>query len=201
LKKEKMNVKLKVLLNNYLISDERKQHQIDELQSEIRIYTERFASASQGSDGTMLETVVRLEAQIKDLEQRLHDGQASLELQTKNAQLAAMLEKSTRLYSELLEQRPKSESPVVRAFRLSLDQPLVHEKISMPAPRDPALMLNAYLKSTLIQFFGQDAANRSALIPLILELVGCTPQQVQAAQRQWQRSNHLINKTTTFFGF
>jgi chromosome segregation ATPase len=197
--KEKTNVKLKVLLNNYVVSDDRKQRQIDELQAEIGLYAKRFASASQGSDNAMLETVVRLEAQVKELEQRLHEGQASAELHTKNAQLAAMLEKSTRLYSELLEHR-ESAAQAARAFRLSLDKTLVIETGAPAAPRDGALMLNAYLKSTLIQFFGQDAVNRSALIPLILELVGCTPQQVRAAQRQWERSNHLINKTVGFFG-
>jgi hypothetical protein len=58
----------------------------------------------------------------------------------------------------------------------------------------------AYLKSTLVQFFGRDAGTRDGLIPLILELVGCNEQQIQTAQRHWQRSNQLIHKTTGFFG-
>jgi hypothetical protein len=61
-------------------------------------------------------------------------------------------------------------------------------------------MINKYLKTTLIQFFGQDAANRSQMLPLILELVGCNRQQIRAAQRQWERSNQLISKTAGFFG-
>jgi hypothetical protein len=62
-------------------------------------------------------------------------------------------------------------------------------------------VVNAYLRTTLVQFFAQDADRRGELVKLILELVGCTPQQVAAAQRQWTRSNQLIQKTTGFFGF
>jgi hypothetical protein len=41
----------------------------------------------------MLETVVRFEGQVKDLEQRLNGGQASADLHAKNAQLTTMLAK------------------------------------------------------------------------------------------------------------
>jgi chromosome segregation ATPase len=205
--KEKLNVKLKVLLNNYVTSDQRKQQQIDELQSEIRVYAEKFAAASREVEGNMLETVVRLESRIKDLEQRLNEGQASVELQAKNAQLAAMLEKSNLLYSQLMDGNRVTAVRVAREFHLSLMEPLMIEPHSEMQQREKhqkkheqVVMINAYLKSTLIQFFGQDAASRSALIPLILELVGCTEQQIRAAQRQWERSNHLINKTAGFFG-
>ena len=61
-------------------------------------------------------------------------------------------------------------------------------------------VMDTYLKRTLMQFFLQDEQTRVSLIPMILELVGCTPQQIATAQRQWERT-HQIAKKTGFFGF
>jgi hypothetical protein len=42
---------------------------------------------------------------------------------------------------------------------------------------------------------------KSTLVPLILELVGCTRDQVSVVIRHWQRSQNLIVKTSGWFGF
>ena len=62
-------------------------------------------------------------------------------------------------------------------------------------------VIGAYLKRVLLQFFLQDESKRSELVPLILELAGCTEQQIMAATRQWERSVRLASKSTSIFGF
>ena len=60
--------------------------------------------------------------------------------------------------------------------------------------------MNTYLKRSLLQFFLQDDNKRETMIPMILELVGCNPQQISTAQRQWKRSKQLFAKTSGWFG-
>ena len=62
-------------------------------------------------------------------------------------------------------------------------------------------VMNAYLRRVLLQFFLQGESTRDSLVPLILGIVGCTDSQIAAAQRQWEKSNQLIQKTTSFFSF
>ena len=137
-----------------------------------------------------------------------------------------MLEKNSNLYINLDEElkRTKNENEMMTKNRLALlrknlkvikvvDQvdikPTFVKKRednddSQKAEADQnekKIMKEKYLKSTLIQFFVVDSDKRSTLIPIILDLVGCNEQQIQVAQRQWDRSNQLIQKTTGFFGF
>ena len=68
-----------------------------------------------------------------------------------------------------------------------------------PKPESENMLLNAYLKRTLLQFFLQDDSKRDAMIPMILELVGCNEQQITTAQRQWARSRQFFK--TGIFGW
>lgn len=214
-KKDKMIVKLKTLLQRSVNSDQRKEQQIATLQSELKTFTGLVRSSTDSGDPSRLEIVVALEVRNQDLEKRLAEAQPSAELQSKNERLARMLEKSNMLYSEvsnrnkeLLEQlRSRKSLPSLwHSDALTLapspDKSPRHSiRSPTPPPRDDELITNAYLRSTLIQFFSQDSVSRASLVPLILELVGCTRQQIRAAKRQWERSNQLIQKTTGFFGF
>jgi chromosome segregation ATPase len=207
-KKDKMLVKLKVLLNNYVTSDQRKQEQIDSLQNEILRYVGRRVDSARGNEGSLRARVVELEGQVKELERRLNEGQASAELQARNAQLMGMLERSNLLYGQLMNQDRPARRGSGQLRIVSCDSLVMEPRANMGhreaavslKMHEQVVMINKYLKTTLIQFFGQDAANRSQMVPLILELAGCNRQQIRAAQRQWERSNQLIHKTAGFFG-
>lgn len=49
--------------------------------------------------------------------------------------------------------------------------------------------LKLYLKRSLLQFFMQDEAKRTGLVPVILEIAGCSESEIQVAQRLWQKRN------------
>jgi hypothetical protein len=68
-----------------------------------------------------------------------------------------------------------------------------------PARSDEPHVMDAYLKRVMLQFFLQDEAKREAMIPIVLELVGCNEHQITTAQRQWARSQSFLARP--FFGF
>lgn len=51
-----------------------------------------------------------------------------------------------------------------------------------------------YLKRTLIQFFTLDNAEKSNMLPVILELVGCNSQQIDAIKLVWEKSRSFISR-------
>lgn len=158
----------------------------------------------------LMETVVKLEYENKELEKRLSEAQPSAELQSKNERLAKMLEKSHTLYSQLssenkelrerLSRRNSSRTLKMQSCTNVTVEPTRDAQIreNKEKKRDEVLLVNTYLKSSLIQFFAQDSQGRANLIPLILELVGCNEQQIRAARRQWARSNQFIQKAGIF---
>jgi hypothetical protein len=59
----------------------------------------------------------------------------------------------------------------------------------------------AYLKRALLQFFLQGDAKRDHMIPVILQLVGASPDEIRTAQRHWTVSQHWITQTLDMFPF
>ena len=49
--------------------------------------------------------------------------------------------------------------------------------------------LKLYLKRSLLQFFMQEESKRAGLVPVILEIAGCTEKEISIAQRMWQKRN------------
>jgi hypothetical protein len=201
---DKTQRELKLLIQRSVDAKNRAEQQIDALRAELQGYASRISDQPAVAGKDNVATIVKLEAQVKELEQRLAEAQPSADLQAKNAKLTGMLEKSNLLYGQMMDEN--------KTLRLRLMPPkLVRYNAAFFVPPEPTLakaperkeapVVNAYLKTTLIQFFGQDADRKGELVPMILELVGCTPEQIAAGQRQWARSNHLIQKTTGFFGF
>jgi hypothetical protein len=129
-----------------------------------------------------------------------------------------MLDKSNRLYAELLEQFQQLKDEVEHRREVSgrklilAAQPgffVSEEAEQQPQPparkdsmegKDEAHVMNAYLKRSMLQFFLQDEPNREAMIPMILELVGCNEHQIATAQRQWARSHQFFSKGLFGFG-
>jgi chromosome segregation ATPase len=192
---------LKALLQRAVESDQRSQQRIGQLQAELAVLSERLVTDAGAQDHGMLERVVALELANQALERRLSEARPSADAEEKVARLTTMLEKAKVMWSDAAMQN-KELMTRLRDPNLSL---CPGETFAIQASAGNAAengsVVNAYLRATLIQFFGQDASRRGELVPLILQLIGCSEQQKRAAQRQWDRSNQLIHKTTGLFGF
>jgi chromosome segregation ATPase len=201
---DKENKTLKSLLQRSLDSDQRNQQRIGQLQAEIESLSQRLTSTDDSGSQALRERVVQLEQENQALERRLSEARPNADSEAKSARLAAMLEKANLMWSEAVAQN-KELTGRIRQPAVSLSLSLwAGESVFVGGcarPKENGNVVNAYLRTTLIQFFGQDANRRGELVPLILQLVGCTEQQVKVAQRQWERSNQLIQKTTGLFRF
>ena len=226
-KKDRSIIKLKTLLQRSVDSDNRKQEQIGHLQAQItelnEVLTNYTKKSTAGdshsvinenmSTADLLHYVTTVEQEKEKLKSKL-DSLCPDDLIQKNQKLEQMIEKSNNLYIQAQEEieRLKKENEhlmplktknsgwtITKPTAISSITPNLIRATKTSSSNDS--LNNTYLKSTLIQFFVQDADKRSTLIPIILELVGCNEQQIKATQRQWDRSNQLIQKTTGFFGF
>jgi hypothetical protein len=207
--KDKTIEKLTKLVHRSRKADERKQQQIDYLQSELQ---SKIGHLTDGPAVNMVEAVARLESEIHELEARLLNSQGNRETEAKNDRLAKMLDRSNRLYSTLLaehqallarcstEPRPLSFETAVIFETQTVIRPARSNVLMKLAPEDKKIT-DTYLKRVLLQFFLQDDATRQQLVPLILELVGCNEQQIAAAVRQWHRSTKATPSSSGFFGW
>ena len=159
----------------------------------------------------LIDTVNKYELQIQELQKRLESSQANKEMEMKNIKLSQMLEKSNRLYTTLLEQNQQLLSEQEHFHKkknntlsfLKLEEidifPIIKEKETKPKKTskdndEDSKIINKYLRRVLLQFFLQDDSKKDQLIPLILELAGCTDQQISTAIRQWQRTTTNTKK-------
>jgi hypothetical protein len=72
--------------------------------------------------------------------------------------------------------------------------------LSTSAGKEAGLMKAASLRRVVLQFFSLEMeSERETMVPLTLELVGCTQEQMSVMMRQRSRSQHLIAKTTCFW--
>ena len=62
-------------------------------------------------------------------------------------------------------------------------------------------VLKVYLKRVLLEFFIGDGSTQERLIPVILQLLDCTPDQITAASRSYAEGRQIISKATSAFGF
>jgi uncharacterized coiled-coil protein SlyX len=200
---------LKKMVQQSRKEDDRKQQQINDLQARLQ---SDVAPLPADATPDLRETVARLEAQTSDLEERVQNSQANKETELKNQRLSKLLDRSNKMYTALLEQnrallaQQEATEPKVLAPSQVIQLTIQPEaRTSRPPPKiafakmDDKTITDAYLKRVLLQFFLQDDATREPLIPLILELVGCTEQHILAAKRQWQRSTHAIPRSSGFF--
>jgi len=217
IEKDEVISKLKTLVQRFVKSDQRKQQQIDDLQAELSSLTSKPKESMPHSSADLMIKITQLEGSVNELTERLSRSQASIELEEKNQKMAKMLDKSNRLYIQLLEQNQilKDELKAINhKHDLIISDILPHISISNTESQiEPVLSQNvaedieklkimqSYLKRVLLQFFLQDDSKRSALVSLILELVGCSDSQIIAAQKKWDKENQFLQKSTGFFGF
>lgn len=85
---------------------------------------------------------------------------------------------------------------------LQLNLSMNFEKISRPvkyvATETSEDIQISYLQRLMLQFFIQDTSAQEKLIPIILQIVGCEPNQIIQAQKSW--INKKKTKTFGFFG-
>ena len=177
-----------------------------------------------------VETITKLEMQISELEQRLANSSASKELEIKNERLQMMLEKSNKLYSQLDERYQLLEKNVTQKQFYAIVQEsfcfeIPSQNDSLPNSNSSQLIKSsssssftttskkeekrkrieyeamvASLRKTLLQYFLCTNDNQEELVPVILEIVGCTQEQVYTVTRNLETRKHLINKTGKLFG-
>jgi chromosome segregation ATPase len=185
--------KLQLRIDELVQQDLCKQVVIDELQAKI----DGFGSPRDPAE------VEQLQLRMSELERELEMSEPSAELAKKNRKLARMIEKSNRLYAEMVARNQVLEGELERQkqktndFTFAVQQPVfISPAAASPGPggpvHDDSHVMNAYLKRVMLQFFLQDETKRDSLIPMILKLVGCTDQQIATAQRQWARSRTFL---------
>ena len=223
--------KLKSLLSRSVKSDQRKQVQIDELQEQI--------IRLQQNEKTF-DDLEKMKLEKEELEQRIKNSQASNDIELQNQKMQEMIDKSNRLYAQLLEENQNLQKQLSEAkhfhkgiyktfsyeigykedssnrsmssitpqnsstdFNEKSFQPVSsHKSLSPNVQKEAKLVKSAYLRRVLLQFFANEVDDeRAEMIPIILELVGCTKDQTSAVMRQWERNQHLIARTAGFFGF
>lgn len=212
LEKDQSILKLRGMIQKFVKSDQAKQQQIEEQQREIQ---RLVGSMTQGSpvlsrEGS-LEEVARLEREVDSLKVQLTKSQASQHLERRCEKLSAMLDTSNQLYAELngkyealvetLRSRPKalSMSPC-ECTELKVKSGAEHGRASHSGEVEELHAMLASLRKTILQYFLTDLTNQENLIPVILELVGCTKEQIQAAASKFKSNQQFVNRAGSFLG-
>jgi small-conductance mechanosensitive channel len=183
-------------------ADEQRQRQIEDQQREIQRLSGALADQEDQANHVSIDEVAKLERQVFDLQSQLTHSHSSRQLEAKCDRLTSMLEKSQRFYAELAEQhralstqtarkRPPLKFNISRVFECFTEDSL-EERATGPAAREAVKL--ASLRKTVLQYFLTDPGNQEPLVPVILELVGCTPNQVQAAVRNVRSNQQLVSR-------
>jgi hypothetical protein len=61
-------------------------------------------------------------------------------------------------------------------------------------------LLKVYLRGVLLEFLIADASTQMQLIPIVLSLLDCTPEQITAAQRGFAEGKQIIAKAALALG-
>jgi chromosome segregation ATPase len=201
---------LRTLLDKAVKSDERKQQQIEELQHERTTLNFRLQNALREIEaGPQQQQQQRQEKQQPAVVQQLR--QANAELEARNRKLQELLEKSHEVYAALRTEYDRlTDKRAQGDARFATHSCVVFESnersrkkgMSSTAEKEAKLVKAAYLRRVVLQFFSQELeSERGTMVPLILELVGCTQEQISVVMRHYSRSQHLIAKTSGLFGF
>jgi hypothetical protein len=201
--KDKAIDKLTKFVQRARKTDERKQKQIDDLQSELHAAFGRFSGSGFSQP---VETIAKLEAEVHELEARLENSEASLDMASKNERLTKMLDRSNGLYATLLAQHQEllaktSGKPIVTLSRVSADVFTQSPPAKARGSKEQKALNEAYLKRAIAQFFLQDPSKRGGMVRMIMELAGCPEDQIGAAEQQWQKSDTQGQKLYGFLGF
>jgi hypothetical protein len=187
------------LVQKYLKSEQEKQQQIEEQQQEIGRLSQGIARSESGS--CSVDDIARLELEIDRLKTQVTKCQTSQQLEKKCEQLTAMLDKSRDLYAQLSERHRKLAAKYEsKRFRLRVDRAGIFERVLPQAKGENVTeAMLASLKKTVLQYFLTDSTNQENLMPVILELVGCNPEQIQIAVRNFKSNQQFVNRAGGIF--
>jgi hypothetical protein len=204
--KDQTITKLRNLVQKYMKSEMEKQQQIQEQQDEIQRLSKTIAIQQDPKNHASIDEIARLELEIGELRSQVVKSQHSQQMEKKCEQLASMLDKSQRLYSELSEKyaeiskkvgKRKSGSNCIEISQLfEKALPLKNERVGGKVTEATL----ASLKKTILQYFLTDVGNQENLVPVILELMGCTAEQSKAAMRNFKSNQQFVNRAGGIFG-
>jgi hypothetical protein len=203
-------MKLKGMIQRYSKSDETKQTEIETQRQEIRRLSALITDQQVAVQGAPIEKLARLEHEVSELQSQLVNSSTSRQLEAKCEKLTAMLERSNRLYSDLNGRYQMILGQVSQNTRkLSLSVPQCAEFVQAGVARKGKAKSatsggNAVLGSlrqTLLQYFLTELAEQEHLVPVILDLVGCSPDQIQAAVRNVRSNQQIVNRVGGVFSF
>ena len=208
LEKDQSILKLRTMIQKFVKSDQAKQQQIEDQQREIQRLVTAMNVPMIAREGSV-EEVARLEREIEHLKTQLTQSQASEQLEQKCEKLTAMLDTSNELYAELKSKyKALVDSTKPRVLSVSechftersSRKAHAHEKSGHSSEVEELQAMLASLRKTILQYFLTDLTNQENLIPVILELVGCTKEQIQAATSKFKSNQQFVNRAGAFLG-
>lgn len=207
--KDQSIAKLRAMIQKFVETDQRKQQQIEDQQQEI----ERLANAMVNvtGKGASSEDVMKLEMQVEELKAQLAKSRDAQEMEARCEKLTGLLERSNQHYADLNDRYKQLESRLeAKGDKLTLETLHAFEQVAKKtkstsrAHTAQAIAANeammASLKKTVLQYFLTDLGNQENLVPVILELVGCTPEQIQAAVIKFKSNQQFVNRVGSVFG-
>jgi hypothetical protein len=198
---------VRTMLDRSMKSDERKQQQIDSLQKE------RHDLLAEVQD---LTEQLQMKKETKGITSEI--AVVNEELEITNRKLQEKLDKSSEMYAALLYEfrQGSSERGIKTMGSFSREIFVVFEKdngrmnektvrrkrLSASAEKEAKLVNAAYLKKVVLQYFSlEKESERNTMVPILLELVGCTVEQIAVVNRHLQRNQSLIARTVGLFRF
>jgi hypothetical protein len=207
--KDQAITKLRAGVQKCVQTDQQCQQQIEEQQRHIERLSSLLLDAQRRTRGTSIGEVAKRERECLELKAELTNSQSSRQLEAKCEKLAAMLDRSNRLFDSLNE-KCQSLCKQLGRYRpmLAVAQSREFEQIGIAAPEkqqnpagDREAVALASLKKAVLQYFLRDVGNQEHLVPVILELVGCTPEQIRAAVRKVKSNQQMVNRARSVFGW
>jgi chromosome segregation ATPase len=207
--KDQAITKLRAGVQKCVQTDQQRQQQIEEQQRHIERLSSLLLDAQRRTRGTSIEEVAKRERECLELKAELTNSQSSRQLEAKCEKLAAMLDRSNRLFDSLNE-KYQGVCKQLGRYRpmLAVAQSWAFEQVSITAPEmqqnpagDREAVALASLKKAVLQYFLRDVGNQEHLVPVILELVGCAPEQVRAAVRKVKSNQQMVSRARSVFGW
>jgi len=196
--------KLKETIQEQLKSDQVLQEEKESLQNEICILTQKFAEIASNGDSSKSPVLSTIEEEKQNIENQQKSSQVSMEIMQKNRQLSLMMEKSNRMYTSLKQEYDAliKEHQKISSFNQYHEMKYVCNT-SITIPQNEHGMNNdatmAYLRRVFIQFLTENGTSKISILPPILELIGCSKDQIAIIIRQYERSQSFLSRTSNFF--
>lgn len=199
--------KVKVLISKLIKNEEAYKDSIKELHNDIHNLSNELTSIKNTNENDCL--IEKLQQENMSLKTQIADIQKNSENVQKITKLQHMLEKSNELYTTLQKENALLQNNkglpqlrlqhVLSEFHILADS----ESTSSSSHNDNISygedVKIAYLKRVIVQFFMEDGSSRESLIPIILDLLGCSKDQTSAVINHYSKSNTIFSRTSNLF--